>query len=145
MAQISIILCNILTPFMLETITNSTGLSWYYPVEQHSIRIIYVIVLNPSDTAHYNDVIMGAMASHQRLDCLLKSLFRSIYKRHHQSSASLGFVRRIHRWPVNTPYNGPVTRRTFPFDDIIIPWNSLLNSLQVDDHLYLRIAWQHSL
>ena len=24
----------------------------------------------------------------------------------------------IHRWPVNSPHKGPVTRKVFPFDDI---------------------------
>ena len=36
----------------------------------------------------------------------------------HQSSASLAFVRGIHRWPVNSPHKGPVTRKMFPFDDV---------------------------
>ena len=30
-----------------------------------------------------------------------------------QSSASLAFVRGIHRWPVNSPHKGPVTRKMF--------------------------------
>ena len=37
----------------------------------------------------------------------------------HQRSASLAFVREIHRWPVNSPHKGPVTRKMFPFDDVI--------------------------
>ena len=37
-----------------------------------------------------------------------------------QSSASLAFVREIHRWPVNSPHKGPVTRKMFRFDDVII-------------------------
>ena len=43
-------------------------------------------------------------------------------QRKHQSSASLAFVRGIHRWPVNLPHKGPVTRKMFPFDDVIIYW-----------------------
>ena len=39
----------------------------------------------------------------------------------HQSSASLVFVRRIHRGPVNSPHKWPVTRNMFPFDDVIMP------------------------
>ena len=35
-------------------------------------------------------------------------------------SASLAFVREIHRWPVNSPHKVPVTRKMFPFDDVII-------------------------
>ena len=30
-----------------------------------------------------------------------------------QSSASLAFVRGIHRWPANSPHKGPVTRKCF--------------------------------
>ena len=40
--------------------------------------------------------------------------------RKHQSSASLAFVRGIHRWPVNSPYKRPVKRKMFPFDHVII-------------------------
>ena len=36
------------------------------------------------------------------------------------SSASLAFVRGIHRWPVNSQHKGPVTRKMFPFDDVIL-------------------------
>ena len=38
----------------------------------------------------------------------------------HQSSASLAFVWGIDRPPVNSPHKGPVTRKMFPFDDVIM-------------------------
>ena len=41
-------------------------------------------------------------------------------QRKHQSFASLAFVRGIHRWPVNSPRKWPVTRKMFPFDDVIM-------------------------
>ena len=41
------------------------------------------------------------------------------YQRRHQSSAWLNFMRGIHRSPVDSPYNGPVTRKMLPFDDVI--------------------------
>ena len=37
-----------------------------------------------------------------------------IDQRKHQSSASLAFVRGIHRWLVDSPHKGPVTQRIFP-------------------------------
>ena len=43
-----------------------------------------------------------------------------------QRSASLAFVRGIHWGPVNSPHKWPVTRKMFPFDDIIM---KLLQSL----------------
>ena len=41
-------------------------------------------------------------------------------QRKHQSSASLAFARGIHRWPVNFPHKGPVTRKMFPFHDLFM-------------------------
>ena len=40
--------------------------------------------------------------------------------RHYQSSVSLAFMRMIHRWPVDSPRKGPVTRKMYPFDDVIM-------------------------
>ena len=37
-----------------------------------------------------------------------------------QRSASLAFVHGIHRWPVNSPHKMPITRKMFPFDDVIM-------------------------
>ena len=30
------------------------------------------------------------------------------------------FVRGIHRWPVDSPHKGPVTRKIFPFHDVMV-------------------------
>ena len=49
-------------------------------------------------------------------------------QRKHQSSASLAFVRGIHRGPVDSPHKWPVTRKMFSFDDIII--KSMLDNTQ---------------
>ena len=46
-------------------------------------------------------------------------------QRMHQRSASLAFVKGIHRWPVNSPHKRPVTRKMFPFDDVIM-WSHLM-------------------
>ena len=85
---------------------------------------------------HHNEC--NVISSHQPHDCLLNYLFSHRSKkttklcitglcvcsctdqRKHQSYASLAFVRGIHRWPVNSPYKGPVTRKMIPFDDVIM-------------------------
>ena len=64
---------------------------------------------------------MGAMASQITSFTIDYSTFySSTNQRNHQSPASLAFVRGIHRWPVNSPHKGPVTRKMFPFDDVIM-------------------------
>ena len=47
-------------------------------------------------------------------------------QRKHQSSESLAFMRGIHRGPVNSPHKWPVTRKMFPFDNVIMSvWPSI--------------------
>ena len=58
------------------------------------------------------------VSNHQLHDCL--SVHSDADQRKHQSSASLAFVRVTHRGPVNFPHKWPVTRKTFPFDDVIM-------------------------
>ena len=60
---------------------------------------------------------MGAMAS--QITSLV-IVYSDADQRKHQSSASLAFVRGIHRWPVNSPHKGPTTRKMFLFDDVIM-------------------------
>ena len=47
-------------------------------------------------------------------------VYSGVNLRKHQSSASLAFVWEIHRGPVNFPHKWPVTRKMFPFDDVIM-------------------------
>ena len=47
-------------------------------------------------------------------------VYSGVNQRKHQSSASLAFVWEIHRGPVNFPHKWPVTRKMFPFDDVIM-------------------------
>ena len=65
---------------------------------------------------HYEN---DGVSNHQHHDCLVNRLFRRWSKKH-ESSASLAFVRGIHRLPANSLHKGPVTRSVFPFDDVIM-------------------------
>ena len=64
---------------------------------------------------------MGAMASQITiLTIVYLTVYSGAHQRKHQSSAPLAFVRGIYRSPVNFPHKGPVTRKIFPFDDVIV-------------------------
>ena len=70
---------------------------------------------------HYDDVTMSLMASQfTSLAIVYPTVYPGADQREHQSSASLAFVRGIHRGPVNSPHKWPVTRKMFPFDDVIM-------------------------
>ena len=69
----------------------------------------------------YNDVATDSMASQiTSLTIVYSAVYSGADQRKHQSSASLAFVRGIHRWPMNSPHKWPVTRIFFPFDDVIV-------------------------
>ena len=91
---------------------------------------------------HYSGVMMGAMASqitsltivystvYSCADAVASQItsititYSTVHSgtnhRKQQSSTSLAFVRGFHRWPVNFPHKWPVTRKMFPFDDVIL-------------------------
>ena len=72
---------------------------------------------------HYSDVIISAMASHINGVSIVwstRTVCSGADQRKQQSSESLAFVWGIHRWPVNSPHKMPVTRKMFPFDDVIM-------------------------
>ena len=74
-----------------------------------------------TQSCHYDDVMLGAIASQITSLTIIYSIFYSdADQRKPQSSASLAFVREIHRGPVNSPHKWPVTRKMFPFDDIMV-------------------------
>ena len=70
---------------------------------------------------NYSDVITVAMTSQiTGVTIVYSTVCSGADQRRHQSSASLAFVRGIHRWPVNSPHRGRVARKRFPFDDVIM-------------------------
>ena len=70
---------------------------------------------------HYDDVIMSTKASQiTSLTIVYSTIYSGTDQSKHQSSASLAFVWGIHRGLVNSPHKWPVTRKMFPFDDVIM-------------------------
>ena len=64
---------------------------------------------------------MSSMASQiTSLTIVYSTIYSGADQSKHQSSASLVFVRGIHRGPVNSPHKCPVTRKMFPFNDVIM-------------------------
>ena len=92
---------------------------------------------NKAHFYHYNDIIMSAMASQMTsLTIVYWAVYSGADQRKHQSFTSLAFVWGNHRWPVNSLQKGPVTRRVFPFDDIIMYYivNGMIRSGKVQGH-----------
>ena len=70
---------------------------------------------------HYIAVIISAIASQiTSLTIVYSTVYSGADQRKHQSSAPLALVRGIYRRPVDSPHKGPVARKMFPFDDVIM-------------------------
>ena len=64
----------------------------------------------PLISGYYNDVIICAMESEiTSVSIICSTVCSEVDQRKHQSSASLAFVRGIHRSPVDYPHKGSVT------------------------------------
>ena len=74
-----------------------------------------------SKSAHYNNYIMGTVTSQiTSLAIVYSAVYSGADQRKYQGSASLAFEWGMHRGPVNSPHKGPVTRKMFSFDDVIM-------------------------
>ena len=81
---------------------------------------------------------MGAAASQiTSLTIVYSTVYSGAEQWKHQSSVSLAFVRGIHRGPVNSPHKWPVTRKMFPFDDVIM----VISNVQISNTIWIK--YQH--
>ena len=100
-----------------------------WPPFPNGTMTIYVrILLNQRSASigldfglHESGIITSAMVSQiTNLTIVYSTVYSGAEQRKPQSSTSMAFVRGIHRWPVNSPHKEPVTRKVFPFDDVIM-------------------------
>ena len=97
--------------------------------------------------ASWRHNVRDDVSNHHGLDCLLDRLFRRRSKK-----ASLAFVKGIHRWPVISRHEGPVTRKMFvtsTCDGEVKSWKSnyipyvvdVITSSCLDP---MQLQWRHN-
>ena len=90
------------------------------------------------------------VSDHQPYDCLLNRLFRHISKKTSKLRAT-GLCAGNSPGPVNSPHKWPVTRKMFPFDDVIMkqkyrafpPWHYLFKYRLSSTGQYAQGKWVH--
>ena len=114
------------SPIFLQMPHKSRDFYWTDSTDSHDGGCILqnslcLQLLLPFQPNYYSDVIMSMLASQSTS---LTSVYSNVYsgadQRKHQSSASLAYVRGIYRWPVDSPHKGTLTRKMFPYDDVIM-------------------------
>ena len=90
-------------------------------IRPHRVFFLEATDTAPGTLAQCGEVIMTAMASQITgvlIICL--TVCSGIESKKTSKPALLTFMRGIHRWQVDSPHKGPLTRRMFPFDDVIM-------------------------
>ena len=96
---------------------------------QHALNHVHIWQMSPQlscgsdicQTLHWRH--NGRDASQiTSLTIVYSIVYSDADQRKHQSSASLAFVCGIHPGPVNSPHKWQVTRKMFPFDDVIMKY-----------------------
>ena len=125
-----------------DYITMSHALSRQFHVHRHKYE--YLSRKPPASLptfyhlAHYSDVIMSAMASQiTGVVIVYSTVCSGADQRKHQSSASLAFVREIHRGPVNSPHKEPVTRKKI--FHVMTSWSIFYTLLMALQHAWRDI------
>ena len=109
-------------------------------------KVLLHLVISLTAEVHYYDVIMTTVASQiTSLKIVYSTVYSDADQRKHQSSASLAFVRGIHRGPVNCPHKWPVTRKMFPFDDVIMLSNHQVWVVQILVRYLITVAMMPTL
>ena len=97
------------------------NICWFVVVNTVPVGGLAPSPARPSADSLCSDVMMSALASQiTSLAIVYLTVYLDADQRIHQSSALQAFVRGIHRWPVNFPYKGPITRKMCPFDGVIM-------------------------
>ena len=104
--------------WLRQWIGTEDGISHYLNKRWLS-RLVHMCAPGLSISLRWRQNGHNGVSNHQPRHCLL-NVYSGANQRTHQSSASLAVVRGIHRGPMNSPHKWPVTRKMFPFDDVIM-------------------------
>ena len=99
-----------------------------------------LVSLCTSSRGHYNDVTMSAMASQITS---LAIVYSAVYSRRRSNKTSKLCVTG-HRWPVNSPHKGPITRNMLPFDGVTMGEKHFLHESILNNIIH-AVQWQANL
>ena len=127
---------------VLALLTLCEGIHHHYCIPLTKFRTLYHY--SKLMLSHCGNVIVSAMESQiTSLTIVYTTVYLGADQRKHQSSASLAFVRGIHLVTGEFPAQTPVTRKMFPFDDVIMTILSANGSAAFNEivsvHLLIRL------
>ena len=105
------------------------------------VFLVNTIVLKTAISLRWRHNGPDSVSNHQPYDCLPNRLFRRRSKKSSKLRVT-GLCAGIHRRPVNSPHKWLVTRKMFPFDDVIM-FNGLHGSRNIVVSIFVLHLWPH--
>ena len=117
--QSFIVLCSKYIQGSYSRIHKVQSQDWIY-FELHRYRMLQHNNTRTIHTLQWRHNELAGVSNHQPHECLRDRLFTRRSKKTWKLSVTGLCVWGIHRAPVNSPHKGPVTRKMFRFDDVIM-------------------------
>ena len=97
------------------------------------MAVRFAFILTERATCYFGYRMVFALFCMDSSLIILRNMLKM--RRKHQSSAPLAFAKGVHRRPVDSPQKGPVVRKRFPFDDVIMisPLNITVTPLRIPE------------
>ena len=103
----------------------------------HSFTHDGEVITNISITLQWLHNDCHGVSNHPHMDCLLNRLFSHISKKASKLRVT-GLCEGNRRWPVDSPHEGPVMQKIFPFDDIIMKFDGSMIMLFISKNAHQR-------
>ena len=107
-----------LTRHTIHTMTYKRSF-WFVGFCWGLVMVNLPITLRANSSLHWRHNDHDGVSNHQPHDCLLNRLFGRRLKKTSKLRVT-GLCAGKSPGPVNSPHKGPVTRKMFPFDDVIM-------------------------
>ena len=88
-----------------------------FAYHQHSVCLLCLVL---ALTLRWRHNERDGVSTHQPHDCWLNRLFKAQIKESVKAPRHCPLWGEFTRWPMNSPHKGPITRKMFPFDDVIM-------------------------
>ena len=124
----------IISSSFYDDVQHFPGMTWFLFIVSLCTQLNGCIPLRWRHNDH------DSVSNHQPHGCLLNRLFRHRWKKTSKLRVT-GLCVGNSPGPVNSPHKGPVTRKMFPFDDVIMLINQWLRMTYMNYCYYNNIRW----
>ena len=107
---------------IMDSLTRQ-GIRLWYLCACSLITYLYRVIEMKHWSLQWRHDERDGVLNHRRLHWLLNRFSRRRSKKTSKIRVTDLRVTGLHRWPIDSPHKGPLTRKMLPFDDVIMGWD----------------------